>query len=238
MEQTMKVYLAVPYEEKDKAKALGARWDPRHRCWYAGDQGALAAFERWLPKWALEPGETIRLPVLLLPTTCYLCHRDITCVVGLRLPEDCGVEPSVVVDDVEYLALDDCCDVLDLLLDPSVRAALTIGPLLYRRTRIRPEGYLANVCSHCGSTQGAFPLYEDVIGFLGGDPTRIPLLWSNGLEVEYPLAALAAVPALRQLHAASAEDESSDVDGAGGAAEGGAGDFTPARPSELPVASP
>ncbi|WP_415678782.1 DUF5710 domain-containing protein [Tsukamurella hominis] len=28
-------WLDVPFEEKDHAKAAGARWDPEQRCWYA-----------------------------------------------------------------------------------------------------------------------------------------------------------------------------------------------------------
>jgi hypothetical protein len=35
-----RVYLNVPYEEKDMAKALGAKWDANQKCWYC------KAFER------------------------------------------------------------------------------------------------------------------------------------------------------------------------------------------------
>jgi hypothetical protein len=190
MKHSTRVYLAVPYKEKNEAKALGAQWDARQRCWYVPEGSELAPFEQWLPKWALDPGETICLPVLLLPTTCPVCRRSITCVVGLHLPEDLDVQPSGVVHDVAFLAVEDCGEVLDLLIDPSARAPLMIGPLLFRRTRIRPDGYVANTCVHCGGTQGAFPLHEDVIDFIGGDPGRIPLLWSDGLQVDYPVAAL------------------------------------------------
>ncbi len=190
MKHSTRVYLAVPYKEKNEAKALGAQWDPRQRCWYVPEANELAPFEQWLPKWALDPGDTICLPVLLLRTTCPECHRSITCVVGLHLPEDLDVQPSGVVHDVAFLAVEDCGEVLDLLLEPSARAPLMIGPLLHRRTRVRPDGYVANTCVHCGGTQRVFPLHEDLIDFIGGDPSRIPLLWSDGLEVDYPLAAL------------------------------------------------
>jgi hypothetical protein len=190
MNHSTRVYLAVAYKEKNEAKALGAQWDPRQRCWYVAEGSELAPFERWLPKWALDPGDTIRLRVLLLPTTCPVCRRPITCVVGLHLPEDGEWQPSAMVHDVAYLAVEDCGEVLDLLIDPTVRAPLMIGPLLHRQTRLRPDGYVANSCIHCGATQAAFPLNEDLIGFIGGDPSRIPLLWSDGLEVDFPLAAL------------------------------------------------
>ncbi|WP_320201766.1 DUF5710 domain-containing protein (plasmid) [Agrobacterium sp. rho-13.3] len=46
-----KTYLAVPYEERDAAKALGARWDTAARAWFAPAGTALdAGLERWLPK--------------------------------------------------------------------------------------------------------------------------------------------------------------------------------------------
>lgn len=48
----MTVLLAVPYEQKDEAKALGAKWNPTLKKWYVpdGDAGPLERFERWLPQ--------------------------------------------------------------------------------------------------------------------------------------------------------------------------------------------
>lgn len=43
-----KVYLNVPFAEKDAAKALGARWDPAHKKWYISPTLALAPFAAWL----------------------------------------------------------------------------------------------------------------------------------------------------------------------------------------------
>ena len=44
-----RTYLAVPYEEKDEAKALGARWDPGARSWYAPAGLDLTSFSSWIP---------------------------------------------------------------------------------------------------------------------------------------------------------------------------------------------
>lgn len=41
------VLLNVPYAEKDEAKALGARWNPRKRSWYVPDGVAPEPFARW-----------------------------------------------------------------------------------------------------------------------------------------------------------------------------------------------
>jgi exodeoxyribonuclease VII large subunit len=40
-------YLNVPYKEKDAAKALGARYDPASRRWWAHPEADLTAFAKW-----------------------------------------------------------------------------------------------------------------------------------------------------------------------------------------------
>lgn len=43
-------YLVVPYREKDRAKAAGARWDKKARAWYVGENADIRALQRWLPE--------------------------------------------------------------------------------------------------------------------------------------------------------------------------------------------
>lgn len=45
----MKTYLVTPFADKDRAKALGARWDPARKAWYVENVADLSAFSRWLP---------------------------------------------------------------------------------------------------------------------------------------------------------------------------------------------
>src|SRR5438876_9670441 len=42
----MKSYLAVPFEEKDEAKLLGAKWDTHKRKWYA-PYGETDLVQKW-----------------------------------------------------------------------------------------------------------------------------------------------------------------------------------------------
>ena len=44
-----RVYLAVPYAEKDAAKALGARWNRTAKAWYVPPGADLAGFQQWMP---------------------------------------------------------------------------------------------------------------------------------------------------------------------------------------------
>ena len=43
----VKVYLNVPYAQKDAAKALGARWDPPAKKWYVPPGKLLEPFADW-----------------------------------------------------------------------------------------------------------------------------------------------------------------------------------------------
>ncbi|MGO9566162.1 MAG: strawberry notch-like NTP hydrolase domain-containing protein, partial [Desulfomonilaceae bacterium] len=43
-------YLAVPYGEREAAKALGAKWDKAAKCWYVGPDGDAEKLSRWLPE--------------------------------------------------------------------------------------------------------------------------------------------------------------------------------------------
>lgn len=75
-----RLWLDVPYPEKDEAKAAGARWDATARRWYAPRPG-IAALRRWaaapeVPQ--LLPGEDRSLGtglfVDLVPETCWFTN--------------------------------------------------------------------------------------------------------------------------------------------------------------------
>ena len=77
-----RIWLDVPYAEKDAAKALGARWDPRERRWWA-PPARVAALTRWLPVPPRELPETLPgedrsygegLYVDLVPHSCWFTN--------------------------------------------------------------------------------------------------------------------------------------------------------------------
>jgi hypothetical protein len=45
-----KVFLKVPFAEKDQAKALGARWDAAQKKWYVPNGVDADLFARWRPE--------------------------------------------------------------------------------------------------------------------------------------------------------------------------------------------
>lgn len=44
-----KVFLNVPFAEKDAAKGLGARWDATQKKWYVPQGVDVDQFGRWMP---------------------------------------------------------------------------------------------------------------------------------------------------------------------------------------------
>lgn len=48
----MRVNLNVPFEQKDQAKRLGAKWDAARRIWYVEDHPHLDHFAQWVPSLA------------------------------------------------------------------------------------------------------------------------------------------------------------------------------------------
>ncbi|MDJ0719127.1 MAG: DUF5710 domain-containing protein [Prochloraceae cyanobacterium] len=59
-----KIYLNVPYSQKDFAYKLGAKWDPEYRKWYVTSGTDLTPFRPWYP-----PISTPRLTIELVPST-------------------------------------------------------------------------------------------------------------------------------------------------------------------------
>jgi hypothetical protein len=49
-ETMSKIYLIVPYVERQSAKSLGARWDEYRSQWYVPLGKDYRKFARWLPK--------------------------------------------------------------------------------------------------------------------------------------------------------------------------------------------
>lgn len=77
MGDNSRLWLDVPFAEKDEAKALGARWDPKVRSWWA-PAGRGADLGRWVPLPVLLPGEDrdfgSGLFVDLVPSSCWFTN--------------------------------------------------------------------------------------------------------------------------------------------------------------------
>lgn len=150
-------YIAVPYQEKDEAKALGARWDQNQRSWYIPEGVNPALFSRW--RKSEYAGEYFYV------------------VVGCRMCWKCKMETTVVAIGIPYgepyeLNEDDIEEGVYPSYDPETYNALALIPRLgatprelrdfleseyhYQLKYSQTTGMrqLNNCCDHCGSLQG------------------------------------------------------------------------------------
>lgn len=89
-----KIYLNVPFAQKDQAKSLGARWDPAQRKWYVSASLELTLFQAWL-----DP--------TLLPARAVGDDSALSLATPTLLPEDPsvrrGVPLSQLLNQVSHL---------------------------------------------------------------------------------------------------------------------------------------
>ncbi|HBE2351328.1 TPA: DNA primase, partial [Escherichia coli] len=77
-----RIDINVPYNEKDEAKRLGARWDATRKTWYIPDGVPTSDFTRWLPSGnVLSPYWFIAQT----PDQCWKCGRE-TVMTSFLLP--------------------------------------------------------------------------------------------------------------------------------------------------------
>lgn len=152
--------LHVPYEEKDEAKRLGARWDANIRRWYVPDGISADAFARWFePRTATPPvapdfsgldlNLTIARPAIAEASVqCWSCRADTPVLTIAGRDQDDDLQGITGIKAV----------------DPTTAAILAAHPY-YRlafsgTTRIWA---FANVCA-CGALQGDFFLHNEPDG--------------------------------------------------------------------------
>lgn len=120
-----RLWLDVPYREKDLAKGSGARWDPQARRWYAPRSG-MRTLDQWLPSparttvavsvpsWSNDPSVLLRdvtraepLPWAIRAPHGWFCHMcDSTCRAGeiqiARIQTRWLRKPMIVTQPVEW----------------------------------------------------------------------------------------------------------------------------------------
>ena len=72
-----RVYLAVSYNERDAARAAGAKWDSIAKSWYAGPQADMKQLKRWLP----ENVKSEQLPAMTPREEFAEALRSVGCIV-------------------------------------------------------------------------------------------------------------------------------------------------------------
>ncbi|GAB3256874.1 DUF5710 domain-containing protein [Chitinimonas naiadis] len=85
----MRTNLVVPFAEKDKAKKLGARWDPARKVWYVENVADLGAFAEWMPELAGAKAPAAKKPTTAVRSSAAKPPSDAETAVVIAVSCDC-----------------------------------------------------------------------------------------------------------------------------------------------------
>lgn len=163
------ILLNVPYEEKDLAKSLGAKWNPELKKWYIQNTEDAGKFAKWIWK-SPENYETL-----------YIFSKHIYIVEGMRVCHKCGKKTRVIGLGVEqyYQIYDDegkgdytiekvddndisISEITEDLPKSIIDYCSNIWNFKKTFSKTVQHSYLANCCDHCNALQGNYFLFEEV----------------------------------------------------------------------------
>lgn len=153
------VYLNVPFEEKDAAKGLGAKWDAQRKLWYVPDGINPNRFTTWLPNQAY-----LIAPIWAAKssTSCWKCGKEtaVFSLVSSQLFEAEEEDGEAYVD----LVCEDRIYVSDLSsIDPRLEQLLKRHMPGYQLdySNTQQARVWMNHCEHCSVKQGDFYLHHE-----------------------------------------------------------------------------
>ena len=176
-----KIYLDVPFKEKDEAKKFGVKWGNNKKLWFTDGRGTKKGIEKWIP--------TINLitPLVVIKNyrICWKC-KNITPIIAFTAKD--FIETSFLKDDIcDFVNDDESPDKeiktflnelnsreqlsasyeykilfsnLNFYLISNLKKIITEKYPFYRLGRSKAAGiYVANHCVKCDSIQGDFPIF-------------------------------------------------------------------------------
>ena len=147
------LYLNVPYEQKDEAKSMYARWNSEKKKWYATNPKFYFRFSRWI-----EGATVVQNKVYLAkcPKTCWKCKKETPVYTFAVRSED-------LIDIIHNETNIEAAIGYDVVFIPiHLKLPKDIKKYLVEYTSCKDKysktvqaTYFANVCVHCDALQGA-----------------------------------------------------------------------------------
>lgn len=182
----MPLLLNVPYAEKDEAKALGARWNPKSKHWYATYKKEYYKYRKWFQSDNTSLIVCDSVFVGVATRNCFKCKKETTVI---SLLTNSYVDVS---DDWSFLEWGEMHFVQDVTELPDNLAQYLDEKYCYRKgfSQTTSSYYYGNHCNHCGVLQGNHFIYEVGSSFFIYDEAsakaltlyEIPVI--NDLEME------------------------------------------------------
>lgn len=160
-----RIDLKVPYQEKDEAKALGAKWDNVNKLWYILGGESIERFNKWIPQTTYNI-KANKFYIARTSCPCWSCQKD-TFIFSLAVPpkalfceydEDEDIEEWVtnIHDNPTFISY------LSAVMPNVEKALKKIAPKYYPDfSKTVSTTYWMNHCEHCGMKQGDFGLHQE-----------------------------------------------------------------------------
>lgn len=165
----MSLYLNVPYSEKEQAKRLGAKWDPRVKKWYTDAYPKdYVKFAKWILRHTDDAIiATEYLYLIEGVQNCWKCGQK-TVVVGLGIGEHIHMYGDSDDPQIEKVEDEDCEEVHlawvskeDDIPPKLLRHMKEHYPVRIGYSKTLGRGSFANHCSCCGALQGNWFLFHE-----------------------------------------------------------------------------
>ncbi len=190
----MKLYLNVSFEEKDEAKAHGAKWNPKLKLWYVELQDSLdEALHRWLIQESDYSILADNYSIVMAKKSCWKCEKEMpvtTFLLDRYYQLDEYEDSDLGLSFFNWQETENESFVSNITaLDHHVLTKMqTINPH-YKKTysKTLKGSYYANNCPHCGMLQGDFNLYQEPgsVFYDSRDASKFTIM----MEVEAPFKA-------------------------------------------------
>lgn len=167
----VKLYLDVPYDQKEEAKALGAKWNPRIKKWYIDTSPEeYIRFAKWILRETDDAIIAIEyLHVVEGQRVCWKCRRP-TRVIGLGIGEFIHIFGEM--EEPQYEFVEDYVEPGEEMHLAWTEREEDIPPKLLRYLKDNysvKTGYsktlggkcFANHCDCCGEIQGNWFLFDE-----------------------------------------------------------------------------
>ena len=163
--------LNVPYIEKDKAKKLGANWNPELKKWYVKNKEDYYKFVDWIEPY----GNMVVIDELYLVEgvqKCFKCGKE-TRVIGF------GIDKHLSIDKMYDLQINYNENIEYALEEINQNDIHIVGPITpipeilmkyikskynykLRYSKTTNTSNISNCCEHCDVLQGDFFLFNEV----------------------------------------------------------------------------
>jgi hypothetical protein len=165
-----RLYLYVPVAERERARALGAKWDGKVSLWYVAPSAQLARFMRWRPIWPLEDDPIVR--VLGMPSSCWKCRSQTLAIIACQYGDQLTLAHKGVL---QVLASQLSADELRLI---------GAGPLRPRYSHATRQSNWSNGCVECDALLGARPLSDNFRALISQGQRDLPAIASARVPVD------------------------------------------------------